>query len=73
MQKTLGCVSSSRFFLPIPPHEHESRDGVDPDKIVSKHIKLLHRYNEAKDATQVRYVVVDHLHIASNLLLIPRF
>ncbi|VDB86264.1 unnamed protein product [Peniophora sp. CBMAI 1063] len=28
-------------------------DDVDPDKIVSKHIKLLHRYNEAKDATQI--------------------
>ena len=31
-----------------------SREGVDADKTVSKHIKLLHRYNEAKDATQVR-------------------
>jgi Swi5 len=29
------------------------RDNVDPEDIVSKHIKLLHRYNEAKDATQV--------------------
>ncbi|KAF9650314.1 hypothetical protein BDM02DRAFT_3093334, partial [Thelephora ganbajun] len=28
--------------------EHE-----DPNDIVSKHIKLLHRYNEAKDAAQV--------------------
>jgi hypothetical protein len=25
-----------------------------PEKIVSRHIKLLHRYNEAKDAAQVR-------------------
>ncbi|KAI0060320.1 hypothetical protein BV25DRAFT_1807691 [Artomyces pyxidatus] len=25
----------------------------DADKIVSRHIKLLHRYNEAKDATQI--------------------
>ena len=32
--------------LPIP--------GEDAEKIVSKHIKLLHRYNEAKDATQVK-------------------
>ncbi|KAF8524042.1 hypothetical protein JB92DRAFT_2882583, partial [Gautieria morchelliformis] len=28
--------------------EHE-----DAEKIVNDHIKLLHRYNEAKDATQV--------------------
>ncbi|KAI0284841.1 hypothetical protein BC826DRAFT_942158 [Russula brevipes] len=27
--------------------------GEDAQKIVSRHIKLLHRYNEAKDATQV--------------------
>ncbi|KAJ7157233.1 DNA repair protein [Mycena filopes] len=25
----------------------------DADAIVKKHIKLLHRYNEAKDATQI--------------------
>lgn len=30
------------------------KEGVDADKVVSKHIKLLHRYNEAKDAAQVR-------------------
>ena len=29
------------------------REDVDATKIVSRHIKLLHRYNEAKDATQV--------------------
>ena len=28
-------------------------DGENADKIVSRHIKLLHRYNEAKDAAQV--------------------
>nr|GAT49915.1 predicted protein [Mycena chlorophos] len=27
--------------------------GVDADAIVKKHIKLLHKYNEAKDATQI--------------------
>ncbi|KIM48711.1 hypothetical protein M413DRAFT_37390, partial [Hebeloma cylindrosporum] len=26
----------------------------DPEKIVKRHIELLHKYNEAKDATQVR-------------------
>ena len=26
------------------------------EEIVSKHIKLLHRYNEAKDATQVHLI-----------------
>ena len=34
--------------------ESSSAD-VDAEKIVKKHIKLLHRYNEAKDATQVRH------------------
>jgi hypothetical protein len=29
---------------------------VDADTIVKKHIKLLHEYNEAKDAAQVRSV-----------------
>jgi len=29
------------------------REGEDPELIVKKHINLLHRYNEAKDATQV--------------------
>ena len=29
------------------------RHGEDAQQIVSRHIKLLHRYNEAKDATQV--------------------
>ncbi|TCD64745.1 swi5-like zinc finger protein [Steccherinum ochraceum] len=28
-------------------------EGQNADEIVSKHIKLLHRYNEAKDATQI--------------------
>ncbi|KAI0321249.1 hypothetical protein OF83DRAFT_1051548, partial [Amylostereum chailletii] len=32
----------------------QTEEGEDADKIVSKHIKLLHRYNEAKDATRVR-------------------
>ncbi|KAH9956624.1 DNA repair protein [Russula dissimulans] len=27
--------------------------GEDAQQIVSRHIKLLHRYNEAKDATQI--------------------
>jgi hypothetical protein len=30
------------------------RDKGDAEAIVKKHIKLLHQYNEAKDATQVR-------------------
>jgi len=31
----------------------ELGDGVDADRIVKRHISLLHDYNEAKDATQV--------------------
>ena len=32
---------------------HISRPDENAEEIVSRHIKLLHRYNEAKDATQV--------------------
>ncbi|KAJ7605037.1 DNA repair protein [Mycena polygramma] len=32
--------------------EKELGEHEDADAIVKKHIKLLHRYNEAKDATQ---------------------
>ncbi|KIM82325.1 hypothetical protein PILCRDRAFT_8131 [Piloderma croceum F 1598] len=28
-------------------------ENEDSEKIVSRHIKLLHRYNESKDATQI--------------------
>jgi len=28
-------------------------ENEDPEKIVSRHIKLLHQYNESKDATQI--------------------
>jgi hypothetical protein len=31
-----------------------AREGEDAEKIVQDHIKLLHSYNEAKDAAQVR-------------------
>jgi hypothetical protein len=31
------------------------RPDEDPEKIVKRHIELLHKYNEAKDATQVRF------------------
>lgn len=33
--------------------QKELREGEDAEQIVKKHISLLHRYNEAKDATQV--------------------
>ncbi|EIM88035.1 uncharacterized protein STEHIDRAFT_155394 [Stereum hirsutum FP-91666 SS1] len=33
--------------------QKELGEEVDANKIVSRHIKLLHRYNEAKDATQL--------------------
>ncbi|KAJ4488576.1 hypothetical protein J3R30DRAFT_3242416, partial [Lentinula aciculospora] len=34
--------------------QEELGQDKDAEKIVNKHIKLLHRYNEAKDAAQVR-------------------
>ncbi|KAF9072888.1 DNA repair protein [Rhodocollybia butyracea] len=33
--------------------EQELGPGEDAEKIVNKHIKMLHRYNEAKDAAQI--------------------
>ncbi|KAI0280532.1 hypothetical protein BGY98DRAFT_914655 [Russula aff. rugulosa BPL654] len=37
--------------------------GEDAQQIVSRHIKLLHRYNEAKDATQVPlYALLSYIH-----------
>ncbi|KAH9980884.1 DNA repair protein, partial [Lactifluus volemus] len=33
--------------------QKELGNGEDAQKIVSRHIKLLHRYNEAKDAAQI--------------------
>ncbi|KAJ7608785.1 S-adenosyl-L-methionine-dependent methyltransferase [Roridomyces roridus] len=50
LQKELGYthpydVFSTRFDA--------SRENVDAEAINKKHIKLLHRYNEAKDATQI--------------------
>ncbi|KIL71480.1 hypothetical protein M378DRAFT_65162 [Amanita muscaria Koide BX008] len=33
--------------------QKELREGEDAEQIVKKHISLLHRYNEAKDATQI--------------------
>ncbi|KAJ7508477.1 hypothetical protein B0H11DRAFT_1646579, partial [Mycena galericulata] len=41
-------TQASRFYTNSAPREHE-----DAEAITKKHIKLLHRYNEAKDATQV--------------------
>ena len=35
-----------------------SRDGEKAEQIVTRHIELLHKYNEAKDATQVSVMSV---------------
>ena len=43
------------------------RIDEDAEKIVKKHITLLHRYNEAKDATQVSFVgAVYHCQVLKN-------
>jgi hypothetical protein len=34
-------------------NSHSRRTREDAQQIVARHIKLLHRYNEAKDAAQV--------------------
>ena len=44
----------------------------DAQQIVSRHIKLLHRYNEAKDATQVRLYALPSNDGPHQLTLGPR-
>lgn len=44
-----SAFQSSGFVL----HLSFLSPGDDPEKIVKRHIQLLHSYNEAKDATQV--------------------
>ncbi|KDR73636.1 hypothetical protein GALMADRAFT_251407 [Galerina marginata CBS 339.88] len=39
--------------LEIDKLQEQLGDGVDAEKIVKRHITLLHKYNEAKDATQI--------------------
>ncbi|KAH8977858.1 hypothetical protein EDB92DRAFT_1808142, partial [Lactarius akahatsu] len=42
--------------------QKELGPGEDAQQIVSRHIKLLHRYNEAKDAAQIIIGKVRHLY-----------
>ncbi|RDB29444.1 DNA repair protein SWI5 [Hypsizygus marmoreus] len=44
----LSALQTEIDTLQLALGEHE-----DPEKIVKNHIKLLHQYNEAKDATQI--------------------
>ena len=39
--------------LPRVKLHNTSREGEKAEQIVTRHIELLHKYNEAKDATQV--------------------
>ena len=52
--------SSTRYLCFIFPSP-QKREGENADEIVSKHIKLLHRYNEAKDAAQILIGKVNYL------------
>lgn len=60
LQARLGWASSSvksaymRLFK-RRCFQNVFREGVDAEKIVKRHIALLHKYNEAKDAAQVRF------------------
>jgi hypothetical protein len=40
-----------------------SNSGDDPEKIIERHIKLLHDYNESKDAAQVLLDVMHDTHM----------
>ncbi|KAI0284836.1 hypothetical protein BC826DRAFT_1053766 [Russula brevipes] len=43
----------SKLEAEIAELQKELGLGEEAQKVVSRHIKLLHRYNEAKDATQI--------------------
>jgi Swi5 len=45
-----------------------SNSGDDPEKIIERHIKLLHDYNESKDAAQV---LLDVMHDTDIILTPP--
>ncbi|KAF8346927.1 hypothetical protein F5887DRAFT_882354 [Amanita rubescens] len=45
--------------------QRELGEGVDAEAIVKRQINLLHRYNEAKDATQVRVHIVHPAHTST--------
>lgn len=49
LQQKLGLVRVCFFIGPLT----RQREGEDAEKIVKRHIKLLHDFNEAKDAAQV--------------------
>lgn len=51
LQQELGQARSSRNF---PFSDAFSSAGKDAEAIVKRHIRLLHQYNESKDAAQVR-------------------
>lgn len=56
LQAKLGYLLASYFckrfkFFDWVRH----REGVDAEAIVKRHIHLLHKYNEAKDAAQVGF------------------
>ncbi|KAF8240842.1 hypothetical protein L208DRAFT_1383807 [Tricholoma matsutake] len=38
----------------------ELGEDVDAEQVVKRHIKLLHQYNEAKDATQASTISFDY-------------
>ena len=54
MQKMLGYVCIQCDLLAYNSFHGPSSDDENAEQIVSRHIGLLHRYNEAKDAAQVR-------------------
>lgn len=49
---------------------HSRRAGEDSQLIVARHIKLLHRYNEAKDAAQVLHPYL--MSVITNIVLSKR-
>lgn len=58
LQKVLGYVPrvpaprAPEWILTLGVQIHSENENAE--QIVSRHIKLLHQYNETKDATQVR-------------------
>ncbi|KAF8507863.1 hypothetical protein JB92DRAFT_2956662 [Gautieria morchelliformis] len=50
------ALAKANIIDPVAELQSELGEHEDAEKIVNDHIKLLHRYNEAKDATQESFL-----------------
>jgi hypothetical protein len=59
------CIGVTTLCVHLPTSVLCS-ENEDAEKICKRHIHLLHKYNEAKDATQVSRVLITYIYIYLN-------